>query len=416
MGIKIKSSTISGAVDAPSSKSMTHRYLVTSALARGKSILSNPLSSDDTLATVGAIKKLGVNIRDEPKKWLIEGGSLSTPNSTLDCKESGTTLRFMTGLCSLLDEPCILSGSSSLLRRPNVPLLETLSQLGVQTMSRGGYPPITVIGKLLGGTATIRGDVSSQFISSIILAAPYATIPIELNIINLESKPYVNMTLDTMIKSGVEVQYSDSLNRIYVPKGTYNSNDVSIEGDWSSAAFLLAAGVLSGKVHVDNLNQDSYQADKEILRILDEMEGYIKINGKRVTTEKSSLTAISADLSDCPDIFPIVSCLCSVAKGNSKLTGLSRLKIKESDRLVTMIEGLTKMGIKVSIVNNSLVIEGGNPRGAIIDSYNDHRVAMSFAILALKAKGVTTIINPECVTKSYPLFWDDLKKLGARID
>jgi 3-phosphoshikimate 1-carboxyvinyltransferase len=395
---------------------MTHRYLITSALADGTSTLSNPLRSDDTLSTFKAIKKLSVRIRDEDNKWLIEGGSLSTPTSTIDCKESGTTLRFMTGLCSLLDEPCTLSGSSSLLRRPNAPFLDTLSQLGVDVNSQGGYPPITVKGKLFGGSATIRGDVSSQFISSIILASPYASIPVELNIIKLESKPYVHMTMDAMKTSGVEVHYSDSLNQIYVPQGRYNSINVSVEGDWSSAAFLLAAGVLSGKVHVDNLNIDSFQADREILRILDEMEGCYAIKGNRVTTEKSRLNAINFDLSDCPDIFPIISCLCSVAKGKSKLTGLRRLKIKESDRLITMTEGLKKMGVKISIVRDSVIIEGGNPRGAIIDPHNDHRIAMSFAILALKAERVTTIMNPECVTKSYPKFWDDLKKIGAMIE
>jgi 3-phosphoshikimate 1-carboxyvinyltransferase len=178
---------------------------------------------------------------------------------------------------------------------------------------------------------------------------------------------------------------------------------------------MIAAGVLSGKVEVSNLNLASYQADKEILRIINQMQGNLKINKDRIIAERSRLSAINTDMRDCPDLFPVVSCLCSIANGKSKLTGLNRLKIKESDRLVSMTEGLKKMGINVSVTNNSVVIEGGEPRGALIDSYGDHRVAMSFALLALITKGKTTILNPESVTKSYPAFWDELKKLGARI-
>ncbi|MFC1802370.1 3-phosphoshikimate 1-carboxyvinyltransferase [Thermoproteota archaeon] len=416
MSIKINQSTVYGTVNAPPSKSMTHRYLITSALAEGTSTLSHPLKSDDTITTVIALRNLGIQISEEGKNWVIDGGSLNSPNLIIDCKESGTTLRFITGVCSLIDKPCTLTGSPSLLRRPNGPLLRALEQLGVETQSQDGYPPITVKGKLVGGKAQIRGDVSSQFISSIILVAPYSEEPVELKILKLESKPYVQMTLDAMRNCGINTQHSHSFDMINVPIGRYHPVDTWIEGDWSSAAFILGAGVLSGKVHVDFLNIQSSQADKKILRILDELGGYLKIKGNRVTTEKSSLTSIEANLSDCPDIFPIVSCLCSVAKGKSKLTGLGRLKIKESDRLVAMVKGLKKMGIKTSIEGTSIIIEGGKPRGAVIDPHNDHRIAMSFAILGLTASGVTTVMNPECVSKSYPMFWDDLKRLRARID
>jgi 3-phosphoshikimate 1-carboxyvinyltransferase len=416
MNITIKSSKVSGSVNAPSSKSMTHRYLVTSALANGNSILHDPLRSDDTTATINALKKLGITIKDDNRNWLIEGGTLSPPNSILDCKESGTTLRFMTGICSLIDKPCVLSGSFSLIKRPNAPLLDALNQLGVRTDSKEGYPPITVKGRMQGGHATIRGDISSQFISSIILAAPYAKTSVELKIIGLESKPYVHMTLDAMKKSGVTAETTDSLSHINVPVSRYNPIDKVVEGDWSSAAFLITAGVLSGKIEVRNLDMNSHQADKEILRILETMQANIKVKMNSVITEKSSLSAINTDMSDCPDLFPIVSCLCSTAKGKSMLSGLSRLKIKESDRLVSMTEGLKKMGVKVSIKNNSVVIEGGNLKGALIDPYNDHRVAMSFAILGLKANGMTTISNPDCVSKSYPNFWEELEKIGARFD
>ena len=416
MSITVNPGTLTGSVTAPPSKSMTHRHLITSALADGVSLLESPLRSEDTEATVEALRKLGATITDLGGDWEVTGESLTPPSSVIDCHESGTTLRLLTGLCSLLDEPCTLSGAPSLLRRPNKPLLDALEQLGVQTQSLDGYPPITVKGKMKGGKAMIPGDISSQFISSIILAAPYAENPVDLRITTrLESKPYVEMTLNAMRKSGVKVQHTENMDAFHVPAGRYNARTTRIEGDWSSAAFLLAAGALSGKVHVDNLDVESSQADREILRILDEMGAYIKISGNRVTTEKSMLTAIEADLSDCPDIFPIIACLCSAAEGESRLTGLARLRLKESDRVAAVMEGLEKMGAAVTSIDDILIINGGALHGAVIDPYNDHRIAMSFAVLAQAATSETTIMNPECVSKSYPAFWDDLKHIGARI-
>jgi 3-phosphoshikimate 1-carboxyvinyltransferase len=223
------------------------------------------------------------------------------------------------------------------------------------------------------------------------------------------------MTIEAMKKSGVEVAYSESLNKYYIPNGKYSSQINKVEGDWSSASYMLVAGALSGKVIVDNLDINSYQADKEIMRILKDMRAYIKINENRVTTEKSELVALDVNLSDCPDLFPTVACLCSVAKGTSRITGLGRLKHKESDRLTAMKYGLKKMGIKITGHNEYVSITGGKPKGAVIDPQNDHRIAMSFAILANAAEGETTIMNPECVSKSYPKFWEELKQIGAEM-
>jgi 3-phosphoshikimate 1-carboxyvinyltransferase len=416
MSITIKPRTLTGAVTAPPSKSMTHRHLITSALAEGVSLVEVPLRSDDTQATVDALRKLGITITDKEANWEITGGTLTPPPSPLDCNESGTTLRLLTGVCSLLAEPCVLTGTPSLRRRPNKPLLDALEQLGVKTTSQDGHPPITIQGKIQGGSAEIKGDVSSQFISSIILAAPYAAKPVDLRVTTqLESKPYVEMTIEAMKKSGVNPLYSENLRDIHVPLGKYQPKRIRVEGDWSSAAFMLAAGAISGKVHVDNLKIGSCQADREIIRILEEMGAYIKFTGSRITTEKSDLAAIEADLSDCPDIFPIVACLCSVAEGESRLTGLARLQIKESDRLAAMMEGLRKMGVSLTSSDSSVTIRGGAVHEATVDPYNDHRIAMSFAVLAQVAEGETTIMNPECVSKSYPEFWADLEKIGAQI-
>ena len=414
--MKIKPATLTGTVKAPPSKSMTHRMLITAALAKGTSIIENPLRSQDTDATIEALKKLGAKITDASEGLEIQGGTLQKPDMVLDCRESGTTIRLLTGVSSILNQPVTLDGAPQLRRRPNKPLLEALNQLGVKTSSNNGYPPLTVQGIIKGGEASIRGDISSQYISSILLAAPYAENPVTINVTTaLESKPYVEMTIDAMTKAEVKPQTNPELTEIKVPVGAYQPKDAKVEGDWSSAAYMLAAGATAGKVHVDNLNLNSKQADREIIGILDMMGAYIKQNGNRVTTEQSILHPVNVDLSDCPDLFPITACLCAVAEGTSTLSGLGRLRLKESDRLLAMTTGLRNMGIKVETSETTATITGDKPRGANIDTYNDHRIAMSFAILAQTAIGETNIQNPDCVDKSYPEFWRDLTTIGAKL-
>lgn len=410
----VRKSNIYGSVEAPPSKSMTHRHLITAALADGGSILETPLSCNDIMATASGLKMLGIKIKEEGDRWLVEGGHLTAPSGPINCNQSGTTLRLLMGTCSLLEEECTVTGAPQLRGRPNTPLLEALEQLGVQTGSEGGYPPIKIKGGMKGGVAEIRGDVSSQFISSIILAAPYAEEPVTIKVTTrLESKPYVQMTLDAMRRCGVKAISKQGCIEIKVPLGKYKPTRTRIEGDWSSAAFMLGAGVLSGKVHVDNLTMDSSQADKEIMHALDMMGAHVKVKGSRVTAEKSYLRGIEMDLSDCPDIFPIVSSLCATALGRSELTGLGRLKLKESDRLNAMVEGLRRMGARIQVDDVTCTIEGGPIKGAVIDPHGDHRIAMSFAVLGTLAEGETIINDQDCVNKSYPGFWDDLASLGA---
>lgn len=414
MSATVMKSNIYGSVNAPPSKSMTHRHLITAALAEGGSVLVSPLACDDTVATISGLRALGIKIIEEGGRWLVEGGRLTAPSGPINCDQSGTTLRLLLGTCSLLEEESIVTGAPQLMKRPNGPLLQALGQLGVQTRSEGGYPPIKVKGKMQGGVAEIRGDVSSQFISSIILAAPYAVEPVTIKVTTrLESKPYVQMTLDAMRRCGVKAIPKQDCIEIKVPLGEYKPTRTRIEGDWSSAAFMLAAGALSGKVHVDNLDIDSSQADKEIIHALDMMGAQLKIKGNRVTAEKSYLRGIEIDLSDCPDMFPIVSSLCATAQGRSELTGLGRLRIKESDRLQTMTEGLGRMGARIQVDGKTCTIEGGPLKGAVIDPHSDHRIAMSFAVLGTLAEGETIINDRDCVNKSYPRFWDDLASLGA---
>ncbi len=417
MKVKIKPSTIEGQVVAPPSKSYTHRALVCSALANGESTIISPLNSDDTEATMDLLEKLGVKIRVKEDTWNVNGGQLYQPKGDLFCRESGTTMRFMTAICSLVNGTCRLIGGSSLSKRPMKPLIDGLKQLGVECASERGFPPVTVKGGLTGGQTKIPGDISSQFISALLLVAPLAKEDTELILTTpLESKPYVLMTIDAQRQFGVEIGASEDLREFWVKKHAYTPRNYKVEGDWSSAAFLLASGVLAGEIEVQNLNEKSLQADREILNVLKQMGAEAISKNRNIKLKKSELEALKFDVSDCPDLFPILTVLCAVAEGKSKLTGIKRLKIKESDRIAAMKEGLVRMNVAVMEEENSIIIKTSKPKGAIIDPKNDHRIAMAFAILSLVAEGETIIQDAECVSKSFPTFWDVMKYLGMNFE
>ncbi len=418
MKVVIRESRVAGRVSAPPSKSVTHRALVCSSLAPGESLIRSPLRSEDTTATLRVLQQLGAGCSDESDPWEVRGGRLREPVSELCCGESGTTLRFATALCSLVDGECNLMGGPSLSKRPVEPLIDALRQLGVECESLSGYPPVKVngTGRISGGDVEIRGDVSSQFVSALLLVAPLGDGCVRVKTTTpLESKPYVKMTVDTQRVFGVVVETSDDMREYRVEGQAYSPADVTVEGDWSSAAYLLAAGALSGEVSVDNLNPDSVQADRAILDVLKAMGVKVEVRKSSCFVERAELEAIEVDLSDSPDIFPVTASLCAAASGRSVLRGLGRLRFKESDRVAAMTEGLREMGIKVRRVDESLMIEGGKPLGGTIDPHQDHRIAMALSVLGLVAGGETTVLDADCVSKSYPMFWDDFTMIGAEI-
>jgi 3-phosphoshikimate 1-carboxyvinyltransferase len=418
MSVTVKPSEVSGSVAAPPSKSMTHRALFLAALADGRSVISNPLTADDTEATSRVLAELGVDIH-RGGEWVVDGGYLDAPTKTLDCGESGTTLRFMTAACALVDGDSRLAGGSSLSSRPMEPLLNALEQIGVHNESRGGLPPVTIrgTGHIRGGEAHLPGDVSSQFVSALLTVAPLADAPVKISLTaRLESRPYVAMTMDAMRTFGVEAVHTPDFMSLTAPLGPYRAAAIAVEGDWSSASYPLAAGALVGEARVTGLSHRSSQADRAITTILTRMGVEVKTYSDSVTTRASRLKGIEADLSDCPDLFPVVSALCAAAGGESCLTGLARLRLKESDRVAAMAEGLTRMGVEVNFDEDSATIKGGSLHGAEVDPWGDHRIAMSLAVLALRAEGESTIKNAGCVSKSYPGFWGDLAALGGRVE
>ncbi len=418
MKVVISPSQPRGRVEAPPSKSVTHRMVTLGALAEGTTTIRNPLASDDTLATLNAVNMLGAHTERGQDEWVVEGGSLKAPAKAVHCGESGTTIRFMTAVSGLVDGPVKLTAGPSLSKRPMGPLLDALNGRGVEAHGEAGHPPITVHGRggIGGGEATLPGDVSSQFVSALLLVAPLTRRPLTVRVTTpLQSWPYVQMTMDAMGVFGVKAVASPGRDKFIAPTGKYRASDVDVEGDWSSASILLAAGALGGEVTVGNLDEGSSQADTAILEILSSMGAEYSINGNEVTCVKSRLEAVNHDFSDHPDLFPITAALCSTAEGTSTLTGLERLRLKESDRVASITEGLKRMGVKVAMGDASVSITGGTVNGAEVNPYNDHRIAMSLGALALAAEGDTTIRDAGCVAKSYPGFWGHLEHLGVKM-
>jgi 3-phosphoshikimate 1-carboxyvinyltransferase len=416
MNTTIRRSNLNGSVQAPPSKSGTHRALFCAALAHGESRIGSPLSCDDTLASADALSKLGATTHWDNDSARVNGpGELQSPSTKILCGESGTTLRFITAVCATTPHSAEISGEPSLLKRPVADLALALQKLGAYCESNDGYPPVRVKGPIQGGAAEIPGNISSQYISALLLAAPLARTPVEIAVRDsLESKPYVKMTLEMQDRFSVHVDADEDLTRFHTKPQTYRSSDVEIEGDWSSAAFLLAAGAMAGKVRVEALTQDTLQADRCLLDILERIGASAGSNSSSVTVEKSLLNPVEVDVSDCPDLFPVLCALCAVADGVSTITGVRRLRIKESNRVLAMGKGLRQMGIETRESENSFSVSGGKLQGAIINPFGDHRIAMAFAVLGLCADELT-ILDAESVGKSYPSFWNDLRSLGADV-
>jgi len=417
MKVLLNKSKIEGSVRAPSSKSYTIRGLMCAALAKGESQIVDPLSSDDTEAALNVLGKLGIEIQQKGDTWQVRGGDFRKPDTELFCGESATTLRFMTAICSLVPGTCKLTAGPSLSKRPVKALVEALQQLGVNCSCRGETAPVIVDGgELKGGTVELPGDISSQFASALLFIAPLAENGAKIRLTTPpESKPYILMTIECLKEFGVKAEFSRDLREFEIPKQAYQPARYTVEGDWSSASYFLALGAVSGKVKVENLNPESQQGDKVLLNMVRDMGASVEVNRNSITVSKSRLRAIRADLSDCTDLLPTVAVLAAVADGASELTGIERARLKESNRVSAMREGLERMGIKVTEEKNKLTIIGSEPNASIIDSKNDHRIAMAFSILGSLAGG-TVINGAECVSKTFPEFWNELKSIGSEVE
>jgi len=394
-------------IKAPASKSAMQRAVAMAVLVKSEVVLTNPSYCNDALAVLKIAENLGASVKKEAERVTIifENNLIKTE---INCGESGLGVRMFSPILSLFDKNFTVTGEGSLLKRPVLGIEEALNKLGVECETTNGFLPLKIYGKLKGGVAEIDGSQSSQVLTGLLIALANAENNSEIIVNNLKSKPYIDLTISMMQDFGVDVE---NLNyKIFKIKGNqkYNIKKYNIEGDWSGASFLLVAGLIAGKSEVENLNLDSLQADKEIIKAIKLSGGKIRISENLIVTEKSELSAFEFDATDCPDLFPPLVSMAAYCKGISKIKGISRLTHKESNRAIVLQKEFSKIGIKIDLKGDFMHITGGNVLGGKIDSNNDHRIAMAAAIVALSAENKIIIDNSESVKKSYPDFYDSL--------
>ncbi len=406
-----------GAVTVPGSKSYTHRAFTVSSLADGESFLFDALRCEDTEHTARGLMKFGVEVHWESDhvRVLGRGGMFKATDERIDAGNSGTTMRFLTALASLKTGITLLDGSERMRKRPMGELLSGLGELGVRAYSQNGddCPPVIVASQgLTGGRARIRGVESSQFLSSLLMVAPYAQRDVQLEVADsLASRPYVGITQEVMSAFGMEVR-NQGYHSFFIKAGQrYLPQKYRIEGDASNASyFFSAAAVCGGRVRVANLNPATIQGDIGYLEILEKMGCHVIRGSDWIDVVSGDLRGVEVDMNGMPDLVPTLTVTAAFARGKTVIRNIGHLRLKESDRIHGLTVELSKMGVRVREGEDRLEIEGGKVRGAEIETYNDHRMAMSFAIAGLAIPGVK-IKEERCVDKSFPGFWNELQKL-----
>ena len=419
MNCRVEKSTISGRIVCPSNKSYTHRAIFLASMADGKSMIKNILKSGDTNATVNACRNFGVEIKEIGNNMAVKStGELKLQNNTIDAANSGTTIRIVTAISALLDDEIVLTGDSSLKKRPMQPLLDALGSLGAKCNSSAGKPPITVSGRIKGGKVTISGNISSQFISAMMIIAPKLENGILLNIKGkLVSKPYVDATIISMKKFGVNVRTEIPYKKYVIPSQNYKSTAFTVPSDFSSLALLLSASVLVGEnLTIEISLGDMPQADEAIIDIL-EILGVIVTLDKNTIKIKSpkKLNGGKFDLSNSPDLIPAIAILALKASKPIEIFNVKHARYKETDRIAILARELSKLGIKVVEKNDGLILRNtGSLTGDNLNSENDHRLFMAFCIAGMYV-GNCTISDPESVEISYPNFISEMKRIGCKI-
>lgn len=417
MDKSVSAGSIRGTIAPPSSKSYAQRAITLALLAEGRSILRNIEFCKDTRSALKCIEALGAKVEYIDDSTIAIEGGLKPQSNTLNVGESGLATRLFTPIASLNPTPITIEGEGTLLYRPMTMMIEPLRQLGVQVRDGGGFLPIEVQGPMHGGDITVDGSVSSQFITGLLLALPLAQEDTTLHVTSPVSIPYIDMTIETARLFGVEIMHNEGDYTQFFIEGRqqYTPADISIEGDWSGAATLLVAGAIAGEVTVKNISTLSKQADTAICHALERAGAGLIIEQDSITVSKRKLRGFEFDATNAPDLFPALAALAAAAEGESVIIGTDRLRHKESDRAETICHEYEKLGIEVDISEKNIMrIRGGEILPATTFSHNDHRIAMSIAISALRCQGEVVIENAECVEKSYPTFFEDLESIIMR--
>lgn len=410
----LEPSALKGSIKAPASKSMTQRAIAAALLADGESIIHSPSYCDDSLAAMSIAVGLGARIEPQVNEMKIIGSAvLKEPK--LNCGESGLAIRMFSPIAALYPVEICMIGANSLKKRPMFMIEDALNQLGAKCTSTAGFLPLSIRGPLNGGKCEIDGSVSSQLLTGLLMALPLAKKDSEIKVNNLKSKPYIDMTIEILSSFGIKIE-NQGYSLFKVPcKQKYAPASYNAEGDWSGGAFLLVAGAINGHITVSGLRKDSRQSDMSIIYALEKAGAKMMIGDDKIEISKSELTAFEFDATESPDLFPPLVALASYCKGTSVIKGVSRLIYKESDRAKTLQEEFGKMNIKIEIKDDIMFVTGGSPQSSKVESHEDHRIAMAVAITALGASGRVYIRDSQCVAKSYPGFFDDLRQLGALV-
>jgi len=421
MKATIYPSTLQGTVAAPASKSAMQRACAAALIHKGRTILHNPGVSADDKAALDIIQQLGASVIINNEIIQIESAGINPVSHAIHCGESGLSVRMFTSIAALSKEKISITGVGSLTRRPLHFFNEVLPQLSVECISQNGLLPLTIQGPLQPQNITVDGSLSSQFLTGLLFAysAAQAT-DVTISVTNLNSKPYVDLTLQMLKLFGLKVPKNNSYQSFYFDKEVGETNpqtiDYTVEGDWSGGAFLLVAGAINGDIIVKGLDLFSVQADKAILQALNDAGAIMSVKETEISIQKSVLKAFHFNATHSPDLFPPLVALASFCEGTTAIEGVHRLTHKESNRALTLQEEFGKMGVVIKLQNDLMLIEGTkNIQGTNVHSRHDHRIAMACSVAALRADSEVVIDEAEAINKSYPNFYQHLKQLGASI-
>jgi len=405
----------SGCLTAPPSKSAAHRALICAALAQGESEIAPVSDSTDMAATLGVLAAMGQQAERDGKTVRFRGMPWVKQPVVLNCRESGSTLRFLLPVATALGLSATFLGEGRLPERPIGVLTEQLSRHGISVTGSG--MPFSIDGKLTGGVFTLPGDVSSQFISGLLFALPLLMQDSEIRLTTpLESAAYVDMTLSALADAGIQIERTGDG---FLIKGgqLYRPGRKTVEGDFSNAAFWLCAGVIGGTIAIDGLQEQSVQGDRAIVKLAQAFGASVSAQNGQITVESAPLRGIRIDAAPIPDLVPILAVTAAFAQGDTEIYNAARLRIKESDRLSAVSGLIRNLGGEAQEFPDWLIIRGsGGLRGGEVDGMNDHRIVMSAAIAALFCHESVVIRGAQAVRKSYPDFFEDLKRLGGRYD
>ncbi len=421
MNVTINPSQLRGTIQAPASKSSMQRACAVALLVKGITELHNPGHSNDDKAALDIIQRLGAKAVMENGVWKMESGGVDPVDTTINCGESGLSIRMFTPLAALSDKEITINGSGSLLTRPMDFFDTILPKLKVKIKSQQGKLPLIIQGPLVPTTIEVDGSLSSQFLTGLLMAyAAAGASNVSIKVKDLKSKPYIDLTLSVMQSFGLKVPENRNYEEFWfdesAPAPELLTHNYTVEGDWSGGAFLLVAGAIAGPIMVNGLDLTSTQADKAIVDALMAANAGIAIEAKGIRIHQSAMTGFYFDATDCPDLFPPLVALAAYCKGKTTIKGVSRLTHKESNRAVTLQDEFDKMGVIIDLEGDDMIIHGtAKVKGADVHSHHDHRIAMACAVAGLRADSEMLIEEAQAVSKSYPDFYNDLKSLGASV-